>query len=227
LLVVEDALEIAQKEQFELELEQLHRVMGSYFMARGEINQAGNHFQKAELITRKYHNPRSMAMILLIDGQLALARGDLEKSRHLYEQAIEALTAINDQRSVLVCISILSHMLRRAGRIAEAVPYYRDTLLKWQEQGNPIAVAHQLECFAYIGMTREKFELAACLLGVAKSARVRLDAVSADPQEVAELEGAIAHLAKELGESECTALLLQGSKIDLDRAVQLALQEIL
>jgi hypothetical protein len=53
--------------------------------------------------------------------------------------------------------------------------------LTWQEQGNPRAIAYQLECFAYIGLANEKYEHAAQLLGRARATRKELDALSKDP----------------------------------------------
>lgn len=62
-------------------------------------------------------------------------------------------------------------MYRQEGRLGEAAAVYRQTILAWQEQGHRAAVAHQLECFAYIAIDQGKFAYAAQLLGAAQIGR--------------------------------------------------------
>ena len=69
--------------------------------------------------------------------------------------------------------SELAHIYRHEGRWDEAAAIYRQTILTWQEQGHQAAVAHQLECFAYLAILRGDFEYAAQLLGAAGIARQR------------------------------------------------------
>jgi len=59
----------------------------------------------------------------------------------------------------------------------EAIPWYRETIRAWQEQGHPSAVAHQLECFVFIAIAQEQYEHAARLLGAAEETRERLTAL--------------------------------------------------
>jgi hypothetical protein len=52
-----------------------------------------------------------------------------------------------------------------------------------------------------------------------------LNALSTEPQEIADFEGAMVQLAKALGEEERGKLLVEGAKMSLDEAVTLALKE--
>lgn len=139
-------------------------------------------------------------------------------------KAIDDFRAINDQRNVLHSNSDLAHLFRRTGNIQEALPLYRETILRWQEEGSLPAVAHQLECFAYMAMIVGDHAHAARLLGRANATREELSAHSTDPLEIAEMEQAMTQLAEALGQTERDRLMAQGAQSSLDQAVTLALE---
>jgi hypothetical protein len=102
---------------------------------------------------------------------------------------------------------------------------YRQTILSWQEQGHQAAVAHQLECFAYIAIKRERFEYAAQLLGAAQIARERTNSPSTEQQEISEKEQAVSDLEVEIGEKALERLIEMGKSMSLDEAVVFALEQ--
>ena len=157
---------------------------------------------------------------------MAIFQGNYEIAEQAYRKAIENFSAINDQRFSLVSQSDLAHFLRRMGKIEEAIPIYQETLLKWQEQANLPALAHQLECFAYIAISKGKHEHAASLLGKARDIRTRLSSESILPSEIAEMEQAVQQLTAVLGETERERLMHEGEGFSLDDTVRLALAEV-
>lgn len=223
LQIVEKAIAICENNGFEVELARLHLNMHGFLLMRGDLERAKEHFQKADVIIQKYQNPRMLGFHLIVKAEFAKAQGDLETALELYKQAADAYSAINDQRILLIVKSAIAHIFRRSGNIEEAIPYYQDTIVKWQEQGNPIAIAHQLECFAFIGIAFGKFEQAAQLLGRAKASRIELNAISKDPQEMADLNHAMTQIAESIGIQERDNWINEGTKIKIDDAVNLAL----
>jgi hypothetical protein len=117
----------------------------------------------------------------------------------------------------------IPYILRQGGILEEAEGYYRQSINGWQELGQLPAVAHQVECFAFIAIARSEYEHAARLLGAAGRAREELNAVSEDPQEIEDLALAMQQLAEAMGEEERDKALANGRLISLDDAVQLAL----
>jgi K+/H+ antiporter YhaU regulatory subunit KhtT len=107
----------------------------------------------------------------------------------------------------------------------EAAAIYRQTILSWQEQGHQAAVAHQLECFAYIAIMRERFEYAAQLLGAAQFARERTNSPSTEQQEKTEQEQAMRQLKVEIGANELDRSIEKGKLMSLDEAVIFALAQ--
>jgi hypothetical protein len=138
--------------------------------------------------------------------------------------AIEANEKLGNQRLVATGRSELAHLYRKEGRQDEAMAIYRQTILSWQEQGHQAAVAHQLECFAYIAIMRERFAYAAQLLGAAQIARERINSPSTEQQEITEKEEAMRQLGLEIGTSELDRLIKKGELMSLDEAVAFALE---
>ncbi len=122
-------------------------------------------------------------------------------------------------------MSELAHISRREGNLEAAEAHYRRTILRWQEQGHHPAVAHQLECFAFIAIARDQHEQAAKLLGAATEAREKLNSPSEDPQEVEELAQAMEQLTGAMGAAARDSVMGEGRKMSLDEAVALVLAE--
>ena len=96
----------------------------------------------------------------------------------------------------------------------------------WQEEGSLPAIAHQLECFAYMAIASGNHEHAVRLLGRAKATREELNAHSTDALEISEMEQAIKQLADAIGEDERNRVMAVGAKMNMDDAVTLALKEV-
>ena len=113
--------------------------------------------------------------------------------------------------------------MRRQGDLAEAEAHYRRNLVAWQEQGHLPAVAHSVECLAFLAIAGGRHGHAARLLGAATEARELHSSVSTNPVEIAERSQALEQLAAALGEAERDRLMAEGRRLSLEDAVLLAL----
>ena len=109
------------------------------------------------------------------------------------------------------------------GQLDEPLAAYRDLLPKWKDLGHRAAVAHELECIAYILIRKEEPERAAQLLGAAESLRTLIDAVMTK-MEMTEYELEVATLREMLGETEFHTQWNIGTKLAMDEAIELALK---
>src|ERR1044071_1654796 len=78
---------------------------------------------------------------------------------------------MGDQLSITGHNSEVAHVLRQYGNFEEALALYKTTLQEWREFGHRGAVAHQLECLAFIAKAQEQGERAVRLMGAAESLR--------------------------------------------------------
>jgi tetratricopeptide (TPR) repeat protein len=196
---------------------------GQAYIQIGQLNKGKTYLDEVIEIIEKHEIPFFSSWVYYPQALLAKAQGDLTKAEKYFMITIDSLSETRDRRMVTTAQSELAHLYRRQGRIDEAAAIYRQTILSWQEQGHLSAVAHQLECFAFLMLAQNQYKTAARLLGAAHQAREQLYASSTEAQEIVELEQAMVNLAYALGEEEREQELIEGSRMSLDQAVELAL----
>jgi len=113
-------------------------------------------------------------------------------------------------------------MMWRRGKWAQALPLYRESILYFQDMGHEPAVAHQLECFAYIAIAQEEPDKAARLLGAAQAIRERTNNPINPSWQKADYDQAMKQLANILGSADRDATVGEGWSMTLDEAVVLA-----
>ena len=113
-------------------------------------------------------------------GQYAEARARLAESQTLFRQ-------IGDRQMVNASISEQAHVERQLGHYAQALALYAQTLKGWHELGHRAALAHDLECCAFIACAQADAQRAARLFGAAEALRASANAPMAG-QERGEYE---------------------------------------
>ena len=110
------------------------------------------------------------------------------------------------------------------GRLEEPLAIYRDLLPKWKDLGHRAAVAHELECIAYILSKMAQPQRAVTILGAADSLRKRIDSL-ATPVELDEYERELSAMRDKMDEVEFEKAWEAGRKLGMDEAIELAVQE--
>ncbi len=221
----EEVIRISRKNGFQGELVSALTTMGGAILLSGDLARGEPYIAEALQLAAEKGNPRDQALILVLQAYLMQFRGEEPAVfRDYVSQAMKKYQEIGDQSRVNGNRSAIAHSLRREGRFGDAVPWYQETILVWLELGQLPAVAHQLECFAYMAIAQKDFEHAARLLGRAAQTREELDEQSINPQEIAELERGLAQLTEAIGEAGRDRLMNEGRRLTLDEAVQLALE---
>ena len=101
---------------------------------------------------------------------------------------------------------------------------YRETIQEWQEIGHRGAVAHQLECFAFIAKAQEEGERAVRLMSAAEALREASNSPRT-PQEGIEYERELAGLRAGIDEKTFVSLWAEGSSMKMEQAIEYALME--
>ena len=191
---------------------------------KGDLAAAEKGLINATEAAERTGNPLAIAFTALTRGRVAGFMGKLPEARAWLGLAISSYQEMDDHRFVLIARSDLAHGLRVAGEVAEAEALYRVTLKGWREFGNRGAIANQLECLAYLSLTRGRYPRAARLLGAAEAIR-QVAGATRLVYEVPEYEGAIAALTGAMGPDAKQADWTDGRRLTIGQAIDLALAE--
>lgn len=222
---LEEVIDLSRRNRYELELIFALFSAGQAYLIKGESEKGQIYFAEVIELVEKYEVLFVRAWVHYAQAIQAQMAGQIAEAERHYMLTIEANEKLGNQRLATTGRSELAHLYRQEGREDEAAAIYRQTILSWQEQGHRAAVAHQLECFAYVAIARGEYEYAAQLLGAAQIARERANSPSTDRQEIEERERALRRLEVETGTDELERLIEVGRSMGLDEGVAFALNE--
>jgi predicted ATPase/class 3 adenylate cyclase len=196
--------------------------LGLATMLGGDIEKAQEYIKEAKALIEELDGSLVGTRILVGEGYLHALMGDLEGAEAIYREAEQRFRELVDPTQTIITRSELAHILRGQGKWEQALPLYRETIQYFQDMGHESAVAHQLECFAYIAIVQEEPEKAARLLGAAQAIRERTNNPINLPWEKADYDQAMKQLAEILGSADRDAAFGEGRSMTLDDAVVLA-----
>jgi tetratricopeptide (TPR) repeat protein len=188
---------------------------------KGDISKAYSMLEEATKVLKE-HGPRwSYGIALYSIGNLAINMKKFDVARVNLKTARHVMQELGSMRNVSMIKSELAHILRYEGNYIEAIPAYQETIREWQRMGHRSAVAHQLECMAFIAKAREQTEKSTRLLGAAEALRERIE-INMTPQELKEYEAEIADLKANMDAKEFESLWAEGRSMTMEEAIELA-----
>lgn len=223
---LEEAIALSRQNGYEIELIFVLFSAGQAYLMKGDSEKGRSYIAEVIELVEKYDSLFMKSWVYYAQAVMAQRTQKTTEAERFFLLALDANEKLGDRRMAATCQSELAHLYRHEGRRDESAAIYRQTILSWQEQGHQAAVAHQLECFAYVAIVGDEFESAAQLLGAAQIARERFNSLSTDQQEITERENAMNRLGVELGANELDRLIKKGGLMSLDEAVAFALKEV-
>ncbi len=189
-----------------------------------KLDQARNFAQEGLSIAQEIGNPWSIGLCLRSLARIAAQQGDVQEALARFEQSVKIFEEQGNWALVIVSQSDLGHFLRQQGDIQAARAIYEKTILKWFEHGSRPAIAHQLECFAYLASAQENAIRAVTLLGAAESLRKESSSIRMG-EEQEEYKQVVAQLRKDLNEDAYQQALNAGQAMTIEQAIAFALEE--
>jgi predicted ATPase/class 3 adenylate cyclase len=157
-------------------------------------------------------------------ARLAFFRGDLAEARKHADLMLDRHRKMGDHLAVTGHQSEMAHAARQLGNFDEALALYRETIQEWQEIGHRGAVAHQLECFAFIAKAQEQGERAVKLMSAAETLR-ETSSSPRTPQERIEYDTELAGLRTGMDEKTFKMHWAEGQSMNMDQAIDFAMSE--
>lgn len=207
----------------ELSLMLTTRAQITYF-AHGDIERAKQYLDEAIAIGLNARLQWATTMSVFGIARIAGMMGDLATARAKFMESAAVAKRVGNKRLLYSCYSEMAHVLRENGEVDEPLAIYRDLLPKWRDLGHRAAVAHELECIAYLLSKKDQLQQAVMILGAADSLRKIIES-TATPVELAEYEKELAALQDKMGQIEFENAWEQGQRLNMDEAITLAIRE--
>jgi predicted ATPase/class 3 adenylate cyclase len=192
------------------------------YLSKHDLAQAMTYLDEATKVAREARFRWASSFAVFGLARTAAALGDLETARAGFKESAEIAKKMGNRRIVYSSQSEFAHILREHGELDEPLATYRDLLPKWKDLGHRAAVAHELECIAYILVRKNEPKRAANLLGAAEALREIIDS-SMTYAEKAEYEREILAVRAQVDHGELEKAWNEGRAMTMDEAITLAL----
>jgi non-specific serine/threonine protein kinase len=186
------------------------------------VGQLQSYMEESLTLSQGSLDPEAAVRTEGILARLALYRGDLVDARKHADLMLDLHREMGDQLSVTGHQSAMAHVARQMGNYKEALALYRETLPDWQKIGHRGAVAHQLECFAFIAKAQEQGERAVKLMSAAEALR-EASSSPRTPQERIEYDRELEGLRAGMDEKTFHLLWAEGQSMNMEQAIDYAI----
>ena len=195
-----------------------------FYFARQNLAQAKADLEEAARLAKEEGYRWASSFLAIGMAHTAAFMGDIESARVAFQESGEIAIKLGNKRVLYSSRSELAHVLRAQGELDEPLGIYRDLLPRWKDLGHRAAVAHELECIAYILTRKEEPERATILLSAAQEIRRVIGTPRTNVEEV-EYEKEVATLREMLGEDDAERKWNEGRGLTMDEAIELVLKE--
>ena len=173
-------------------------------------------------LARVSGNPWSLTLALTNIGRRKMASGQWVEAAQFLNESASLAKKIRGKSMYNMCRSEMGHLLRKQGNYAEAVAVYRETIQAYQDLGHRAAIAHELECLAFIAGAQNQMIRAATFLGAAEALRelIKSDMI---PMEHREYDTVVSSLSNQMDGEEWANAWAEGRAMPMEQAIELAL----
>jgi predicted ATPase/class 3 adenylate cyclase len=192
------------------------------YFTRGDVVEARSYLDEALRLSREAGYRWETTFQTFGQARLAANLGDMETARVKFNEGAEFARRMGNKRMVYSNRSELAHALRENGLLDEAYEIYKEVIPGWKELGHRAAVAHELECIAYIRFRKEEPERAAALLSAAQAIRKVIDVPRTKLEDI-EYEKEVSTIRGLLGEPEFQKSWDKGGSLSMDEAIDMAM----
>jgi predicted ATPase/class 3 adenylate cyclase len=191
---------------------------------RGDLIEKDKYFHKIKELLRDIPFSFQAGLFYLGMGMIESVQRNYETAKQLFEEGLKIFKRLENKYFQTALRSELGHVARHSGDIPQAKKIYHDTLPEWKDLGNRAAIAHQLECFAFLAVIDEEPQRAIKLFSAASAVRERVQASMTEPERV-EYNQAVARLHSMLAAARFDALWAEGRSMTMERAIDFALSQ--
>jgi predicted ATPase/class 3 adenylate cyclase len=200
-------------------------VLGLVAGERSEYDRCEAALTEARAAFSESGNEREATFALHMLGFYATTRRDYARARSLIEEALAQSRRQNDNGGIIVGTGNLASVLREEGRIREALPLFRESLLLAHEILDATRIVENLGEIAAAVASQRDYDGAAIILGGAEALRESIGLVL-PPSSRSNEEEALALLRRELDADRLERCMGEGHAMTADQLVAFAVEWI-
>ncbi|MGQ0601536.1 MAG: adenylate/guanylate cyclase domain-containing protein [Anaerolineales bacterium] len=187
----------------------------------GDLESARGYAEEGIRLAREAGLGNFASMMSYNLGLLAAYRLEAEEARLRFGEAIAGFGDYRAHFAILLAKSDLAHLERNVGNYPRALELYRETITAFRDVGQRGAVAHQLECFAYIAIAQNQFDRGVRLLGAAEAWRER-GGTSMTPEELVSYQKQMEAAGERMDSELFSKTWAEGRALTMEQAIQYA-----
>jgi len=190
----------------------------------GDYSRAEAALREATTIFDEFGDRSGAAWSINQQGDIARERGQLDTARTLYQRALSAFRQAGDRWGLARSLTDLGFIYCEQREYEHAQQVYREALEIFADLGHRRGVARTLEGCAFLALARTGFARALKLAAAAAHIRAQISA----PLPLAEqqkIDVTLGTAWDALGETEGRQAWAEGSAMNLEKAIQCALEE--
>jgi predicted ATPase/DNA-binding SARP family transcriptional activator/DNA-binding CsgD family transcriptional regulator len=171
-------------------------------------------------------NRNTLAYLLMLEGLIALSRGDLEHSVLLHEQSLELFREIKNTQGIITCLGHLGLLALIRGDYEGAPTLLRESLRLAWELDYKQSIQHCLYTLACVTACREQPVRAARLWGAVEGMEEAYGAhLTPVILSLTDYEGHLSRGRSQLAEEGFAAAWVGGKAMSLEQAIEYALSD--
>lgn len=156
-------------------------------------------------------------------GFIAIHRNDHDAARLHFKESARVYEEIGATFNVILEKSNLAHLERKLGNFADALEYYRETIVAFRDMGQTGAIAHQLECFGFIALAQHQDERALQLFAAAGTLRQK-SGRPMTPDEQIYFDEQLRNVHAQMPAKQFDSAWSKGHAMTMEQAIQFALE---
>jgi tetratricopeptide (TPR) repeat protein len=158
-------------------------------------------------------------------GFIAIHRNNPDEARSHFKESARVYKEISATFNVILEKSNLAHLERELGNHADALEYYRETIIAFRDIGQTGAIAHQLECFGFIALAQHQNERALQLFAAANAHREK-NGRPMTPDEQVYFDGQLESLRGKMDPMQFDSAWSRGHAMTMEQAIELAVEYV-
>ncbi|HEX9840374.1 MAG TPA: tetratricopeptide repeat protein [Anaerolineales bacterium] len=224
-VAVEEAVALAREAGDKVTLGLALTFMGGIIaLTQHDLQTMRRYHEEGIQLLRETGSHWQTAMTAFGFASFTASQGNYAEARSQFEACIPLFTELKDRHRLGMVYSELAHLERQQGHFAQAKTLYRETIQEWQKIGHRAAIAHQLECFAFIAKAQEEDQRAARLFGAAEILRENIN-IPMMPAERPEYDREVNDLRANMDEAAFAKAWAEGRAMTMEQAIAYTLEK--